>query len=131
MQHDRYAEEARQRWGATDQWADSTARAASWSEDNWHEIREEADLITSRFEELHAAGIDPTSALSLSAAEDWRAHLTRWYYDATPAMLRGLGDLYVSDPRFTAFYDGADGERAGLAEWVRDALTAYADDRGE
>lgn len=36
--------------------------------------------------------------------------------------VRGLGELYVGDPRFAANYGGQAG-----AEFVRDALAAYAD----
>jgi len=35
----------------------------------------------------------------------------------------GLGDLYVDNPDFTARYDAV---RPGLAEYVRDAMSAYA-----
>lgn len=36
--------------------------------------------------------------------------------------MTGLGDMYVADPRFGANYGGTAG-----AEFVRDALRAYAD----
>jgi hypothetical protein len=36
-------------------------------------------------------------------------------------MHRGLGDMYVSDPRFTANYDRI---APGLAQYVRDAIHA-------
>lgn len=41
-------------------------------------------------------------------------------------MHRCLGELYVSDPRFTASYDDAF-EAPGLAQWVRTAIDANAD----
>jgi hypothetical protein len=119
--------EAQERWGDSDAWRASSARTKRYTPDQWREIRAEADEITDRFGELHAGGADPAAALALDAAEDWRAHLARWYYDASPDLLRGLGDLYAADPRFALYYDGADGEREGLALWVRDALAAFAD----
>lgn len=41
---------------------------------------------------------------------------------STASYLRGLGQLYVTDPRFAVNYGGAEG-----AGFVRDALTVYAD----
>ena len=119
--------EAFARWGDGAQWRESQRRTKEYTADQWRELRAEADEITDRFGELHSDGADPASALALAAAEDWRAHVSRWYYDASPELMRGLGALYVADPRMTAYYDGDDGERAGLAEWVRDTLAAYAD----
>jgi hypothetical protein len=52
----------------------------------------------------------------------WR-RLARWFYTPTPEMYAGLGDLYVSDPRFTKNIDKA---RAGLAAFQRAAMRSYA-----
>lgn len=38
-------------------------------------------------------------------------------------MHEGLGEMYVSDPRFTATYDAV---RPGLAVYLRDAIRANA-----
>ena len=75
--------------------------------------------------EVVAEATDGEQAVAL--AEEWRAHISRWFYECPPEMLRGLGEMYVADPRFTVSYDGADGERAGFAAWVRDAWVARAD----
>lgn len=56
-------------------------------------------------------------------AEAHRAHLTRWCYDCPPAMHRGLGELYVTDARFTKTIDR---HRSGLAAYLRDAILANA-----
>ncbi|MGQ0577085.1 MAG: TipAS antibiotic-recognition domain-containing protein, partial [Pseudonocardia sp.] len=44
--------------------------------------------------------------------------------DPTRGYVIGLGEMYVSDPRFTAVYDQ---HGAGTAELVRDALRVYAE----
>lgn len=46
--------------------------------------------------------------------------------DDVRAYVRGLGDMYVADPRFGANYATSAGGSAG-AEFVREALHAYAD----
>ena len=46
------------------------------------------------------------------------------FYTCTPEVYRGLGDMYVDDARFTAFYDRV---KPGLAPFLRDAMHVYAD----
>ena len=41
----------------------------------------------------------------MDLAEAHRQHLSRWFYDCDYQMHRGLAELYVSDPRYTATYD--------------------------
>jgi DNA-binding transcriptional MerR regulator len=45
------------------------------------------------------------------------------FWTPSPEAFAGLGDLYVDNPDFHARYDAV---RPGLAEYVRDAMTAYA-----
>lgn len=46
------------------------------------------------------------------------------FYDCPPEVYRGLGDMYVDDSRFTAFYDA---KHPGLAAFLRSAVHLYAD----
>ena len=46
------------------------------------------------------------------------------FYACSPEVYRGLGDLDVADPRFTAFYEKI---RPGLARFMRDAMHVYCD----
>ncbi|MGW0811593.1 MerR family transcriptional regulator [Nonomuraea sp. NPDC002799] len=75
------------------------------------------------------AGLRPTSEHAQSLAARHVQWLSR--IPGTPTaegdrecsieMVKGLGDMYVDDPRFTGMYDDAAG-----ATFVRDALHAYA-----
>jgi hypothetical protein len=70
------------------------------------------------------SGHGPTSTEAMDAAEAHRTNISRWFYDCDHAIHRGLADMYVADPRFTASYD----RRApGLAAFVHDAIHANAD----
>jgi len=44
------------------------------------------------------------------------------FYACSLEMLSGLGDMYVSDPRFTATYDKV---KPGLATFLRDAIKVH------
>jgi hypothetical protein len=46
------------------------------------------------------------------------------FYDCSLDIFRGLGEMYVADKRFTAFYEKI---RPGLAEFMRDAMAIYCD----
>jgi hypothetical protein len=63
----------------------------------------------------------------MDLAEAHRVHLNRWFYDCSPEMHRGIGDLYISDERYTAPYDEI---HLGFAQYVRDAIHANADRAG-
>lgn len=119
--------EAAELWGDTDAWRQSESRTANYTPEDWARTKTEAATIHTRLLALFDAGADPAGADALEQAEAWREHVTRSYYDVAPSIQRHLGQMYVVDPRFRATYDGVDGERPGMAEWVRDAWAANAD----
>lgn len=119
-----YEDEARERWGDTDAHRESAARTARYGEREWREIRAQSERITTDFAAALAAG-EPASAESVRAiAERHRRHISDWFYPCSPQLHRGLGELYVADPRFAAGFERL---RVGLAMYVRDAIVANAD----
>jgi hypothetical protein len=71
-----------------------------------------------------AAGQPAQAAEVQAILERWRAHL-RHFYEPTLDILRGLGELYRSDPDFTAFFQQF---HADLPEYLHEAITQYVDD---
>jgi MerR family transcriptional regulator, thiopeptide resistance regulator len=119
-----HAEEAEQRWGETDAYQQSQRRVSGYSKADWKQLGAEVADMEQRLADTLAAGVAPDSAEAMALAEEHRQHMNRWFYDCSPTMHRGLGDMYVADPRFTAHYD----DRApGLARFLRDAIYANAD----
>ena len=53
----------------------------------------------------------------------WHRHL-KYFYDPSVERMRGLGQMYVEDPRFTATHDAI---KPGLAQFMRKAIEAYCD----
>lgn len=126
--HTRYEAEVTERWGA-----DAYARSDAW----WRGLSDEertawhgrAEVLQADWQEVARSGVAPDSAAAQSLAQrqyDWLASVpgTPRTSDGRPARayVEGLGDLYVADERFAAYYGGAEG-----AAFVRDALRAYAD----
>ena len=122
--HTPYAAEAESRWGRTEAYRQSQRRAASYGDAEWARIKREADRNVAAFVALMARGEAATSRVAADLAEDHRQHISRWFYDCPLEMHRGLGQMYVDDPRFTATYDA---EAPGLAQFIRDAIHANAD----
>jgi len=121
---DDYAQEAEQRWGDTDAWKQSQRRTSSYTKQDWVRIKAEMESTGAAFATAMGAGRLATSHEAMDAAEQARLHIERRFYDITPEFHRGLGDLYVSDPRFTKTYEDI---APGLAQYVRDAIHANAD----
>ncbi|MGW8452010.1 MerR family transcriptional regulator [Streptomyces niveus] len=121
---ERYGEEAEQRWGGTPGYEETQRRVARHTKDDWKRMQDEVADWGARYDALMEAGEPPTGERAVAMAEEHRRHITKWFYDCTPEIHRGLGDLYVSDERFREFYDSM---RPGLAEHVRAAIHANAD----
>ena len=55
--------------------------------------------------------------------ERWHHHIRNWY-EPTLEILRGLGELYTTDPRFRANFEKI---HPNLAEYVKEAIGEYVD----
>jgi DNA-binding transcriptional MerR regulator len=118
-----HAEEAERRWGGTEAYAESQRRAASYTKDDWKRMQAEVASWGERYDALMAAGEPATGQRAMDMAEEHRQHITKWFYECTYEIHQGLAEMYVSDERFKEFYDSM---RPGLAEHLREAITANA-----
>jgi DNA-binding transcriptional MerR regulator len=120
---DQHEDEVRDRWGDTDAYRQSRQRTASYTKDDWKRLTEELDAIHRRMADLLAAGTPADSEKAMDTAEEHRRFITRAYYDCAHEMHTCLGEMYVTDPRFTRTYEEI---RPGLAVYLRDAIVANA-----
>jgi hypothetical protein len=96
------------------------------TKDDWLAVRAETDALEADLAAALAEGVAPGDERALDLAERHRRAIER-FYDVSYEMHRGLGELYVTDPRFTQHYE----DRApGLARWLRDAIVANAERHG-
>ena len=112
-----YEKEAREKWG--DQAVDQANKKAK----NMNEFDQE------RFNDIfrHLASLrhlEPTSKEAQDGVEDWFKHLNKMGNTYSLEAFKGLGQMYIDDPRFTKNIDKF-GE--GLALFMRDAMAIYAD----
>ncbi|GAB4077054.1 MerR family transcriptional regulator [Nostocoides australiense] len=118
-----YAAEAQERWGDTPAWTQSQARTATYTKADWESVKAEMDAVNAAFVAALESGEPPTSAAAMDAAEAHRRHINDRFYDVSYALHQGLGEMYVTDPRFTRTYEDL---APGLAAYVKAAIDANA-----
>ena len=119
-----YAEEVEERWGDTDAYRQSQQRTSSYTKADWLQIKAEQTEIGERFVAALQAGLPADSPEAMDTAEAARRQIDERFYACSHDMHRNLGDMYIADPRFTAYYED---QAEGLAQYVRDAIHANAD----
>ncbi len=102
----------------------SQRRMSERTKKDWTRIQAEVEESNAGFASLMDAGLPAGSVRAMDLAEQHRLHLRRWFSEITAEQHRGLGDRYITDPQFTRNYESV---RAGMAQYVRDAIHANAD----
>ncbi|TDD24982.1 MerR family transcriptional regulator [Kribbella turkmenica] len=124
FEHNPYEAEARERWG--DEAVDASyRRIQGWSEEEAEKARTGYTRVHEGLAALKAEG---TAVTELSVQELIQQHyeVTSLFWTPTREAYKGLGQMYVDDERFRQnIGDGDD----SLVEYLRDAMTVYADNR--
>lgn len=116
----KYADEARERWGSEGVDA-STKLWNSYSPAKKQQVMAEGQAI---YEDMIAAIDQPAESEAVQAIiARWHQHM-RYFYEPTVERLRGLGDLYVNDP---AFAENFAAMHPRLAEAMQRAINVYCD----
>ncbi|MDN3296115.1 MerR family transcriptional regulator [Streptomyces ficellus] len=120
---EQYAHEAQRRWGGTEAYRESQQRTARYTKADWQRIQDESADWAERYQALMARDEPPTGEPAMELAEEHRRHIGRWFSECPYEMHTCLAQMYVTDERFTAFYDAM---RPGLARHLHDAILANA-----
>jgi DNA-binding transcriptional MerR regulator len=122
FEHNPYEAEARERWG--DEAVDASyERMRGWSEADAEKARTGQTRVHRGLAVLKAEGAD---VLDLRVQDLIQLHyeITCLFWTPSKEAYKGLGQLYVDDERFRRNIGGEDDS---LAEYLRDAMNAYAD----
>ena len=122
---DKYAEEAKTRWGETDSYKESTRKWNSYSQDQKNAIKEEVKQLTVCVVGT-GGNIQPNDPDVQKAVGDYLAHLNKHFYTCDAEFLRRLADMWVADARFAINYESI---REGGAQFVRDAVYVFCDNQ--
>lgn len=101
--------------------AESNRRVREMSKGQWAALGEESTAVTQGLAALLDHAPDDPQVQALIA----RHFATmNQFYTMTPQMYRGLGEMYINDDRFRAYYDQ---HASGLADFMQAAMAVYAD----
>jgi DNA-binding transcriptional MerR regulator len=120
-QMDEYKEEAKKRWGNTDAYKQSVAKTEHFTKADYDRIAKEGVALTQQIADVREKGF----AISSPEVQQLiRRHYDslRTFYEPNYELYRGLGQMYVDDPRFTAYYEKFG---KGLAVFMRDAIIHF------
>ena len=116
---ERYAAEAKERWGNTDAYKEYESRGKSRKENQFA-----GDAMMDIFRQMgQIRDLSPDAPEAQALAAKLQNHITANYYTCTKQILAGLGQMYVADDRFRANIDAAGGE--GTAEFAGKVIAIY------
>lgn len=116
-----YEAEVKERWGDTDSYKESMRRTKSYGKAEWQQIKDQWAQIYGALADLMRAGVAVADPRVQALVEQHRLHIDRWFYPCSKEMHKGLGAMYVGDPRFAANLDKT-GD--GFAQYLSDAIAA-------
>lgn len=118
-EQDQYAEEAKQKWGHTDAYKQSRERVAKMSKEDMANLKKAGEDLAKKIAEVMPKGAESKEAQELIALH---YNGLRTFYEPSVEIYRGLAEMYVADPRFTAYYERFGN---GLAQFMHDAMLHY------
>jgi DNA-binding transcriptional MerR regulator len=122
--YQKHKDEVEERWGKTDAYKQSMERVGKMSKADLERVKVEGEEIARSTAECMTKGFASDSPEVQKQVDRFYQHL-RHFYEPSYAMFKGLGQMYVDDPRFTEVYE----KRAkGFAIFMRDAMSYYADE---
>jgi hypothetical protein len=116
-----YEEEAKERWGDTDAYTQSTSRTSKYTKDDFAAAKVDQEAATEKFVIAFGNSYAVTSTQAQEAVIAHRVAISKWFYECSVEMQKNLAVMYIEDHRFKAYYDG---RVRGLAQYVHDAIMA-------
>jgi len=114
-----YAQEVKERWGNTDAYKQSQERTKHWTKEDYKKIQTVTNALTKKIAEAMSKGPSDSQIQKL-IAEHYQGISV--FYDCSMDMYKNLGQMYVDDLRFTAYYEKFS---SGLAVFMRDAIAIF------
>lgn len=116
----KYQEEAGENWGGSDAYLQSQARTNKYTPEDWKRISEKNNKVYGEIVSIMDKDVSDSEVQELVGKI--RQYITEDYYDCTMEIFEGLGQMYVSDPRFTK---NLDKHSEGFAQYLSDAIAYY------
>jgi hypothetical protein len=115
-----YGKEIRERYG-DESVNNSYQKLKGMSQEQYNNVTKLAAEVMKTLQAAFKTG-DPAGELAQKAADLHRQWLCFYWDSYTKEAHAGVAQMYVDDPRFTAYYDQ---RQPGAAEFLRDAVHIY------
>ena len=122
----KYGKEIREKYGE-DAVERSNRKVLNMTKQQSEEITALGEEVLKTLEAALETG-DPAGELAQKAADLHRRWLTFYWDSYSPEAHAGIAEMYVQDPRFTAYYDKV---KPGMANFLRDAVIIYTGKKSE
>lgn len=118
---DRYAKDAKKKWGKTGAYKEYETKTAGQSK---AQMQATGDKLMDIFKEFGAIRhLSPASPEAQALVAKLQSFITENYYTCTKQILFGLGQMYAAGDEMNENIDKAGGEGTGV--FARDAITIY------
>lgn len=118
---DRYAKDAKEKWGKTKAYQEFESKTAGQSKE---QMQATGDRLMDIFKEFGSIRhLSPTSKEAQALVAKLQSFITENYYTCTKQILFGLGQMYAAGDEMNENIDKAGGE--GTGAFVREAINFY------
>lgn len=123
-QREKYAKEAKEKWGGTAAYKESAEKTAGYGKDKWKEVNDGMNDIIREFAECRKSGAAPSAPSAQALVKKWQDFISENYYACTKEILAGLGEMYIADERFR---ENIDKQGDGTAVFISEAIKSYCE----
>jgi DNA-binding transcriptional MerR regulator len=116
---EKYGEEVKEKWGNTKAYKESKEKVSKMSKGDMIRIQKESDELMKEI--VSSMKFTPENK-EVQKLIGRHYNNLRNFYEPNLEMYKGLGEMYVSDKRFTAYFEKY---ATGLAVFMRDAIYEY------
>ncbi len=112
--------EVSERWGE-DQLLKTEDRIRKMGKEGWHDLKQKEEEINQLLADL--MDLPPEHAKVQAAIQLHYRHLND-FYEVSKERYLGLGNMYTTDERFTAYYEKY---RTGLTQFINEAIQVFCE----
>lgn len=122
---EKYQEEAKEKWGDTEAYKQSTERVKKMGKDGLNKVLEESGKLTIEIADAMKKGLSPESIeVQKLIAKHYEG--LRVFYEPTKEIYAGLAKMYVEDKRFKKNYENV---AQGLAQFMQYGMLFFINEK--
>lgn len=118
----KYEKEVKDKWGNSAAYKESKGKTDRYGKEDWERIQMETEALLKELISCYREN-EPIGGLRMmEVCDGFRSHMTKNFYECSLEMFSCLGNMYVTDERFTEYYDK---HEKGLAAYYNEAIQNY------